>query len=318
MQKKCLVIGGNGFIGKNLIADLKKYNYDVVVFDIDTNPMRMFLQNDKGIEYIAGDINNTQYLIDQIANVHFVVWLIHTTVPATSMYNLEFDLQSNILPLIRFVQQILEQKHIRRFVYLSSGGAIYGNPDITMPIDENYNRKKPISSYGLTKLVAENYLNFLFSENQNELVILRPSNVYGRYQNLKKPQGLIGHILKSIILHEPITIFGDGSIVRDYIHVSDLSNAIIKCFDVGSSEFEPLVLNIGSGLIESINDILEIVANVTKQELNIIRKPARNFDCQYNVLSIHKAQKILNWSPLIDLTEGITDVWNWIKNEYNE
>ncbi len=312
MVKKCLVIGGNGFIGKNLVMDLKKHNYDVVVFDIDTKPLQMSLKNGDGIKYIESDINNTQYLIDQVNDVDFVVWLIHTTVPATSMYNLEFDLQSNIPPLIRFVQQILERGNIRKFVYLSSGGTIYGNPTVSAPIDENY-EKKPISSYGLTKLVAEEYLNFLFSANPEKLVVLRPSNVYGRYQNLKKPQGLIGHVLKSVIMNEPITVFGDGSIVRDYIHVRDLTDAVIKSFVLTSSE--SITLNIASGVPESISDILEAVKATTKQELNIVRKPARSFDCQYNVLSIAKAQEILKWSPAVSLTSGIDDVWNWVKDE---
>lgn len=312
MKNKCLIIGGNGFIGKNLVIDLKKCNYDVVVFDIDTKPLRMSLKNEYGIECIEGDINNTQYLINQIKDIDYVVWLIHTTVPATSMYDLEFDLQSNIPPLIRFTQHILGQGYVQKFVYLSSGGTIYGNPVVNRPINERY-EKNPISSYGLTKLIAEEYLNFIFSANPEKLVIFRPSNVYGRYQNLKKPQGLIGHVLKSVIMNEPITVFGDGSVVRDYIHVSDLTNAIIKSFTV--TNVTSTILNIGSGVPESVNDILSAISNVTGQELNIIRKPTRNFDCQYNVLSVQEAQKTLNWSPTIDLTEGITDVWNWIKDE---
>lgn len=312
MKGKCLVVGGNGFIGKNLVVDLIRHNYDVTVFDIDTKPLRMSLKNEDGVKYIESDINNTQYLIDQIDHIDFVVWLIHTTVPATSMYNLEFDLQSNIPPLIRFAQQILDRGSIQKFVYLSSGGTIYGNPVLNSPIDENYD-KKPISSYGLTKLVAEEYLNFIFSVNLEKLVILRPSNVYGRYQNLKKPQGLIGHVLKSVIIDEPITVFGDGSIVRDYIHVSDLTNAIIKCFTLTNNE--NTILNIGSGIPESINDILKAVNTITKQELKIIRKPARSFDCLYNVLSIAKIQETLNWSPTVNLVDGIADVWDWVKEE---
>lgn len=311
-MKKCLVIGGNGFIGKNLVIDLKKHNYDVIVFDIDTKPLQISLKNEDSIKYIESDINNTQYLIDQIDNIDFVVWLIHTTVPATSMYNLEFDLQSNIPPLIRFVQQILERGNIQKFVYLSSGGTIYGNPIVSKPIDEDY-EKKPISSYGLTKMVAEEYLNFLFYAYPEKLTILRPSNVYGRYQNLKKPQGLIGHVLKSVIMNEPITIFGDGSIVRDYIHVNDLTDAIIRSLTLKS--IEHTTLNIASGNPESINDILEAVKATTKQDVLIVRHPARSFDCQYNVLSIAKAQKILNWSPTVNLTSGIEDVWNWIKGD---
>lgn len=314
MKNKCLVIGGNGFIGKNLVLSLAKCNYDVVVFDIDTKPLRTSFKNEQGIQYIEGDVNNTSYLINEIRDVDYVIWLIHTTVPATSMFDLEFDLRSNIPPLIRFVQSVKSELNVKKIIYLSSGGTVYGNPDLSIPIVETL-EKKPISSYGLTKLVAEKYLSFMLSDSEIDSYILRPSNVYGKYQNLKKPQGLIGHVLKSILMNDTITIFGDGSIIRDYIHVNDLVDAIITCLSNSRKEKEPLILNIGSGVPESINQILDVIGNVTNKLPDIIRKPVRDFDCNYNVISIEKVKKHINWSPKINLNEGIQDVWDWISHE---
>jgi len=189
MLKKCLVIGGNGFIGKNLVLELLANQYEVTVFDIVTNNIKEAVQEPHNVYFIEGDINNTSYLTEQIKEIDCVVWLIHTTVPATSMYDVDFDLQSNIPPLIRFVQHILQNFSIKKFIYLSSGGTVYGNPEQNIPIDEEF-EKNPISSYGLTKLVAEEYITFLLKNTPIDTFILRPSNVYGRYQNLKKPQGL--------------------------------------------------------------------------------------------------------------------------------
>lgn len=314
MVEKCLIIGGNGFIGKNIVLELLKNQYDVVVFDIVTNNIKEAVIEHDNIRFIEGDINNTSYLTDQIADVDYVVWLIHTTVPATSMYDVEFDLLSNIPPLLRFMQYVLNGSSVKKFVYLSSGGTVYGNPIQDIPIDETYD-KNPISSYGLTKLVAEEYLTFLTKNSAIDTFILRPSNVYGRYQNLKKPQGLIGHVFKSIIVDEPITIFGDGTIVRDYVHVTDLAKAVLSCIEYKETITYPLVLNIASGLPTSINDIIQNATLITGKQVKTIIKNVRNFDCKYNVLSIEKALRTINWIPNIDIKSGMFDEWEWIQND---
>lgn len=313
-MKKCLVIGGNGFIGKNIVLELLKNQYSVVVFDIVTNNIKEAVIERENIHFIEGDFNNTTYLTEQIKDVDCVVWLIHTTVPATSMYDVEFDLMSNIPPLLRFFQYLLDENSVKKFIYLSSGGTVYGNPTQYNPIDESFT-KNPISSYGLTKLIAEEYITFLTKNSKIESFILRPSNVYGRYQNLKKPQGLIGHVFKSIIVNEPITIFGDGTIVRDYVHVTDLSKAIISCIEFKNKINYPLVLNIASGQPTSINDIIQNATSITQKQVKIITHEAREFDCNYNVLSIEKAFKTINWIPEIDIKTGMQDEWLWIQND---
>ena len=165
MIKRCLVLGGNGFIGKNIIFELLNNGYFVVVFDIAQKNNKEAVIEHENLHYIEGDINNTTYLVEKIHNIDYVIWLIHTTVPATSMYNIEFDLLSNIPPLVRFVQQIKQISSIKKIIYLSSGGTVYGNPKEFIPIEESF-EKNPISSYGLTKLVAEEYLTFL-TKNSN-------------------------------------------------------------------------------------------------------------------------------------------------------
>jgi UDP-glucose 4-epimerase len=313
-MKKCLVIGGNGFIGKNIVLELLENQYSVVVFDIVTNNIREAIIEQDNIHFIEGDINNTAYLTEQIKGIDCVVWLIHTTVPATSMYDVEFDLMSNIPPLLRFFQYLLDENSVKKFIYLSSGGTVYGNPTQYNPIDESFT-KNPISSYGLTKLIAEEYLTFLTKNSKIDSFILRPSNVYGRYQNLKKPQGLIGHVFKSILINQPITIFGDGTIVRDYVHVTDLSKAVISCIEFKNKISYPLILNIASGQPTSINEIIQNATSITGQQVKIITQEAREFDCKYNVLSIDKAFKTINWIPKTDIKTGMQDEWLWIQND---
>lgn len=312
MENKCLVIGGNGFIGKNLVLELLNQNFEVKVFDKS-------ISNFEGIEHsnlslIEGDVNDTLSIVNVVEKDSSVIWLIHTTVPSTSMVDVEADLQSNIPPLIRFIQEIKKLSIVSNFLYLSSGGTVYGDPVDFVPIPEEFG-KDPISSYGLTKLIAEEYINFLLKKTSIKSYILRPSNVYGRYQNLHKPQGIIGHIFKSALQNQSLNIYGDGSIIRDYVHVTDLAKAIIICLKSDFKHKKPLVINIGSGEETSINDILTITGEIIGRPILHEKLPDRGFDCQYNVLSIEKSKNELNWTPTVNLRDGINDVWAWINEE---
>jgi len=302
----CLLIGGNGFIGKNLTQILLNDNREVIIYD-NSKP----INDSPKVTYVEGNIENTLLLLSSASSADDIVWLVHTSVPATSMYNVESDLSSNIPPLIRFLQ-LLPNTKIKKFIYLSSGGTVYGDRDVKIPIDEG-SVKDPISSYGLTKLIAEEYLTFILKRTSISTFILRPSNVYGRYQNLTKPQGIVGHTFKSIIQKQSIDIYGDGSIIRDYIHVKDLAQAIILCLKSLNNNPFPKILNIGSGQETSISDIINLICEITSLPVSINRMPERLFDCKFNVLSIEKAKQEIGWSPKTELQSGLQDVWEWIK-----
>lgn len=310
MNKQCLVIGGNGFIGKNAVLRLLDERYIVYVYDVASTNIKAAFYNKQNLFYIEGDVNNTPYLASFLKEINSVIWLIHTTVPATSMYNVEFDLLSNIPPLIRFIQRMIAHEQIKHFIYLSSGGTVYGNTDQPLPILESYT-KNPVSSYGLTKLIAEQYIQFMLKNSPIQTFIIRPSNVYGRFQNLQKPQGLIGHIFKSILSDQAVTVFGDGSIIRDYLHVDDLINAIMICL-VKQLEKSPVIFNVGSAKGMSINEMIQKVSDVSGRNVEMVYYPSRPFDCNYNVLAIDQAKQLLGWQPKVTLEEGLKDVWAWI------
>jgi UDP-glucose 4-epimerase len=306
-NRTCLVVGGNGFIGRNLTQRLVKEYSEVIIYDI-TKPS---FDSNK-LKFIEGSIENTQRLMQAASLCHNIVWLVHTSVPASSMYDVESDLLSNIPPLIRFIQLLPKGSEAKKFVYLSSGGTVYGDRTERTPIAEN-ETKDPISSYGLTKLIAEDYLTFIFKRSSISTFILRPSNVYGRYQNLNKPQGIIGHAFKAVMNDQPITIFGDGTITRDYVHVDDLSDAIVRCLKSTIHSHFPLVLNVGSGQETTINNIIDMIASITNLKPSVNRLPERDFDCKFNVLSIQKAAREIGWTPNVELQKGLQDVWDWIR-----
>lgn len=314
MRKKCLIIGGGGFIGRNLTEYLAKNEYHVKVVDKYTNNIS-YLQNIfPTLEIVNLDIGDTNKLIDHLGDFENIIWLIHTSVPSTSMENIESDLTSNLVPLIKFLTKIKGLSNIEKFIYLSSGGTIYGDPLIQIPIKENQT-KSPISSYGLTKLVAEEYINFILAESTTQRFILRPSNIYGLFQNLNVPQGIIGHALKAAINNHPITLFNNRTYIRDFLFVTDIADAILKCLNYNESKIISNTFNVGSGKGYSIDQVIHKIYQVTNIQLRIKEQAARNFDCTYNVLESTNISSKLGWSPKIDLDEGLINVWNWMKKE---
>jgi UDP-glucose 4-epimerase len=173
----------------------------------------------------------------------------------------------------------------------------------------------PISGYGLSKIISEKYIEFFSVNSEIQYYILRPSNVYGLYQNFSKPQGIIGFAFKSIINNTSLNIYDEGKVTRDFIYVSDLAEAINCCIDSEFKNSISTIYNVGSQKGYSIIEILNKIKKITQKELLIIAKPSRSFDCNYNVLNIEKIKAELNWQPKIELDEGLKYIWNWIKNE---
>lgn len=308
-MKSCLIIGGNGFIGKNLAAHLAGKGFLVTVVDHDIygqNPLM------PGVRYHVGSASDTVKLLELAADADSIVWLVHSTVPATSMIDIEGDLSTNITPLIRLVSALSQSRVSKKFLYLSSGGTIYGDVKPGVKIEEHF-PKNPISSYGLTKLIAEEYLNFLNRGNLLQMAIFRPSNVYGPHQNFSKPQGILGYAFRAMLENRPLPVYGNGSIVRDYVYVGDIARAIELFLLAPITGSAPLTVNIGSGIGHSIREVLDEIKNVSGRALEIDWLPARHYDCEYNVLSFARAEQALGWRPTVDLRVGLGLLWKWIR-----
>ena len=242
-NNKCLVIGGSGFIGSHVVRSLTSKNYFVRVFDRNNELFKKNLGDVENIELVIGDISNFDDVKKALKGIHRVVHSVYTTLPSTSMNNLSYDLDSNISPLINLLELIKESKTVTKLVYLSSGGTVYGNPVNLEPIAEDH-PTKPISSYGLTKLIAEHYIRLCLTNSNICGYVLRPSNAYGESQDINRPQGAVVHFLKALLNDLPIDLYGDGGIIRDYIYIKDLTEAIVQCL---------LIPNHQPGKISSFN-----------------------------------------------------------------
>ena len=302
-----LILGGNGFIGSHLVDRLLAEGHQVRVFDKYEEHFRKPVA---GVDYCIGDFGNRGMLSEALAGIDVVFHLISTTLPKTSNDDPVFDVQSNVIEAICLMEQCVANK-IRKVVFISSGGAIYGNPK-TLPISEN-SSTEPECSYGITKLTIEKYLALFNHLHGLDYVVLRPSNPYGNRQNPEGIQGAVSVFLGRAAQGKSIEIWGDGRIVRDYIFIDDLVDGIYK-----AASLDPFsrVFNLGSGVGHSLNDIVEVIRKVTGRDIRVSYKAKRSFDVPSIYLDICRAKQELSWMPSVSLETGIEKTWQFVKKLY--
>jgi UDP-glucose 4-epimerase len=305
---KALVIGGNGFIGTALVDQLIGRGIKVRVFD--RYPSR-YKEPVDGVEYLIGDFANHGEVSQAVQGIDWVFHLAYTTLPETSNEDPVYDVRSNVIDTIQLLQECCNAG-VDKFVFVSSGGTIYGVPQ-HVPIKEEH-PTEPICSYGITKLTIEKYLHLFHHTKKLEYSVARIANPYGERQNPNSKQGAVGVFLGCIARKQPITVFGDGEIVRDFIYIYDAADALIACADYVASEKGPRVFNIGSGVGYSLNQIVDTIRNVVDVEVKVNHTPARQVDVKSNVLDIELARKLLKWEPKVDLETGIRRAWDWTKS----
>lgn len=302
---KALVLGGCGFIGSHLVDSLLASGHQVRVFD---RSPELFRQPLAKVDYRFGNFSDTSLLAEALEGVDVVYHLISTTVPSTSNLDPVADVQSNLISTIRLLQ-LMVQKQIPRIVYLSSGGTVYGIPEM-VPIPETH-PLRPICSYGVVKVAIENYLHMFHQLHEMQYVVLRASNPYGERQGHAGVQGVIGTFMRKIKAGEPIEIWGDGNIVRDFIYVGDLAELSVQA---GMSKVCG-IFNAGSGVGCSIKEIVKDLSVVTGQVINPEFRAGRGFDVPRVVLDISKARSTFGWEPQVPLMEGVTRSWQWLSDQ---
>jgi len=303
---KALVIGGCGFIGSHVVDQLLARNIDVRVFGRRPEAFRAPLPQ---VDYVTGDLADTSRIFEALSGVDVVIHLASTTVPATSNLDPVADITGNLIATVHLLE-VMRSAGVRKIIYLSSGGTVYGVPE-TFPIAESH-PLRPISSYGIVKVAIENYLFMEQRLHGLQHVILRVSNPYGPRQGHTGIQGIIGTYLWRLSRNEPIEVWGDGSVVRDFIHVRDLAEL---CVDAVLSDATGCY-NAGSGEGTSVNDIVASIDRTVQASggapVHPIYKPGRNFDVPRVVLDITRACNAFGWSPSKSLDEGIAETRDWV------
>ena len=309
MDKSVALIGGNGFIGKNLTNYFLEKDYNVLVIGRNIVEDSDNL-NGKLINKLI-DVNKTSKLIDVLFEYENIIWLVNDLVPGSTMDSLVDDFTFNITPLINFLENVKKLIILKRFVFISSGGTIYGDTLNRTDLNED-SPKNPISAYGLSKIIAENYINFITKRSSFESIIIRPSNVYGNHQNFKKPQGIVGYAFNALVNNKTIELYGEGKVIRDFVHVLDLAEAIKCCIERNYEIATIKTYNVGSQVGYSVKEVLNMINEISNKKIQTTLKPSRSFDCSYNVLDISKIKNELKWQPKVEIKDGLRSVWEWI------
>ena len=302
---KSLVIGGCGFIGSHVVDTLLAKGQEVRVLD---RRAEMFRPPVPGVEYVMCDLADTAQIYEALAGVDAVVHLASTTVPATSNLDPVGDISGNLISMVRLLE-VMRQAGVRKMVYLSSGGTVYGVPQ-SDPVREDH-PLNPISSYGIVKVAIENYLFMEHRLHGLDYVALRASNPYGPRQGHTGIQGLIGTHLWRLARQEQIEVWGDGSVVRDFIHVQDLAELCHRALVSGVTGS----FNAGSGEGASVAEVVEMICNTVGGDVTPLYKPGRNFDVPRVVLDVSKAERELGWHKTRALPQGIADTWAWVQEQ---
>jgi UDP-glucose 4-epimerase len=298
---RALVLGGNGFIGSHLVDALLGDGHRVRVFDRQPDRFREPLN---GVDYRFGSLADVADVAEALTGIDVVFHLVSTSVPSTSNLDPVADIEGNLVSAVQLLDQ-MRRLDVRRIVFLSSGGTVYGNPE-TSPVTETH-PLRPICSYGVVKVAIENYLAMYQDLYAIEPVVVRPSNPVGPRQGHLGVQGVIPTFLRRLLDGDPIQVWGDGSVVRDYLDITDLASL---CLRAGTSDVIG-VFNAGSGVGTSIRDVISLIESVTGRQADVTYQPARSFDVQRIVLDSGLARRTFGWSPTIALDESIRRTWEW-------
>ena len=303
---KCLVLGGGGFIGSHVVDQLLMAGHLVRIFERPRVPCyREFPPG--SVEWIEGDFQNAAVVRDTLQGVDTLIHLVSTTLPKSSNDDPVFDVQSNIISTLRLFEFAVEAR-VRRIVFISSGGTVYGPPSI-LPIPENH-PTDPRVSYGIVKLAIEKYLALFHAQHGIDYVVLRVANPFGERQRVDLAQGAVAVFVDRALRQMPIEIWGDGSVVRDYIHVEDVARAFVCAVDHTGP---PGVFNIGSGTGHSLNELLAQLEAMLGRKVERRYLPSRGIDVPSNVLDVSRAREHLGWAPQISLETGFGRTIAWAR-----
>lgn len=291
------VFGANGFIGKHLIRSLAKQERSVraVARAFDGPAPR-------NIDQRITDFRIPEAVEAALSGVNTVIQLISTSSPAHGNSQTLLDIQENVLPHVVFLQKCVDLG-IRRYIFLSSGGTVYGPVSGSKPIPESA-PTNPICSHGLTKLMIEKFIGMHGLVDGLDYVVLRPSNPFGPGQIFRNGQGLIPALLARHRQGLPVTIYGNGTATRDYIYIDDLVEAITAAIDADSPQ--NAIINIGSGRRRSILEVVRAIESAAGIRFEIQNAPERPTDIHDISLDIRRAKKVLGWEPHTEFMIGLS------------
>ena len=295
-----VLLGGNGFIGRHVAVLLARSGRDVVLAS-RAPPAWPLPANTSGriswqrFEFASAD---WEALVAGSAVVHHYAW---TSIPASANANPIGDLNVNVASTLSLLEELRRQPG-KRLIFASSGGTVYGKLK-QIPVPETH-PFQPITSYGAGKATVELYLSLYRSMHGLDCRVARIANPFGAGQDPARGQGAVTTFLHQALAHQPISVWGDGEVVRDYIHIADVAAALIKLADIADPG-EDDAFNIGSNAGISLNGIVAEIERQLDRPVTVCREPARAFDLPVSVLDISRARRVLGWTPRLSFSQGL-------------
>lgn len=305
---RCLVTGGAGFIGSNLSRALLAAGAAVTVVDDFSTGKREHLPGAEGLTVVDGDLCSLAELPEIVAGSEIVFHLAAQVGNVKSIEATERDARTNVLGTVRLLRASRDAG-LRKLVY-SSSSAIFGEAE-SLPIDEDHPRA-PASFYALSKLTGESYAALAASLWEVPAVSLRYFNVYGMPMENNEYTGVISIFFHRLLAGEPLTVYGDGGAVRDFVYVADVVQANLAAAAVG----EPgRVYNIGSGRPATILELARTMIDLTAADVEIRFREARAGEVSRSLADVSRAQRELEYAPAYDLRRGLTEMWRELSSE---
>ncbi len=292
-----LVLGGTGFIGRNICHALAQKGYEVTSFD------RIVTEFDYPVASVEGDFFNDEMLFSWVDKADCIVHAISTISTNNCKEQYMRGYEKDFLQSVKLFDYASQKG--KKVIFLSSGGTVYGNPK-TIPTPEG-EPNRPISHYGAIKLCLETVAQVFNRERGNHIYSMRIANPYGPGQDFTKGIGFIDAVIRKALTGETLSIWGDGNIVRDYIYITDVAD--VACFLVEYNG-EHTAINVGSGVGTSQNQIIEY-AKEMGLSVNVEYVAARSVDVSVNTLDNRLLQSIYT-KELKSLKEGMKSYYQYL------
>jgi UDP-glucose 4-epimerase len=307
------VFGADGFLGRALVTKLAGTpsitinafsHFSTLLRDESAyHPFKKL----KNVTIVPGDFHNQVEVEEAVKGSDYVFHLVTSTTPASSANDPFVDMDTNVRSTIQ-LQEICAAHKVRRLVFFSSGGAVYGNVD-----NDNIQETDclyPISPYGIGKVTIEHYFEYFHQTRNLNYLIYRVANPYGPGQRVDGKQGVIPIFMHKLLENKPITVFGDGQMVRDYIYIDDFVNMVCATFD---KKTRHNVYNIGSGNGITVNELVRTIESNHHTKFKKVFADLSPAIVQRNVLNIDRFVKEFNITPKIDLKEGMERTWEYVR-----
>ncbi|XJZ28206.1 NAD-dependent epimerase/dehydratase family protein [Bacillota bacterium Lsc_1132] len=302
-----LVTGGCGFIGSHIVDELAKKNCDVVILDNLSAGTKENIGKYDFPVYVK-DIRDPH--IEDIFHNHSIRTIIHQAAQASVPYSILYPYEDGAINIGGTIQLIeFAKKYKVEKIIFASSSAVYGSP-LFLPITPDH-AANPLSSYGLSKLTAEKYLQLASVLYDIPFTILRYGNVYGPRQNAAGEGGVIAIFAQALVQGTAPIIYGDGEQTRDFIYVGDVARANLQAIENGTGE----VLNVSTSKESSLKEVLKQMQAIQSISLKPVFTAERQGDIKRSLLCNEKTKAILRWAPQTSLEEGLAKTLEFYESQ---